>query len=189
MLTSPSSTATARYSPPRERTCSATSGRGSVARTTAPSDPAAPIAASPATPAPATSTFAGGTLPAAVTCPVKNRPNSCAASITARYPAMLAIELSTSSDWAREIRGTASIDSAVIGWRASTSTMSGFSAGASSATSIAPGFICASSSSDGVLMANTMSACHASPMVAPASTKPSSGRSARSPAPAATTTS
>ena len=50
----------------------------------APSDPAAPIAASPATPAPATSTFAGGTLPAAVTCPVKNRPNSCAASITAR---------------------------------------------------------------------------------------------------------
>ncbi len=43
-----------------------------------------PIAASPATPAPTTSTFAGGTLPAAVTWPVKNDPNSCAASTTAR---------------------------------------------------------------------------------------------------------
>ena len=86
-----------------------------MARTIAPSDPAAPIAESPATPAPHTSTFAGGTFPAAVTWPVKNRPNSCAASITARYPAMLAIELNTSNDCAREIRGTASIDNAVIG--------------------------------------------------------------------------
>lgn len=42
------------------------------------------MAARPATPAPATSTFAGGTLPAAVTWPVKKRPNTCAASITAR---------------------------------------------------------------------------------------------------------
>ena len=41
-------------------------------------------AGSPATPAPATSTLAGGTLPAAVTWPVKNRPNACAASTTAR---------------------------------------------------------------------------------------------------------
>ena len=45
---------------------------------------AAPIAASPATPAPMTNTFAGGTLPAAVICPVKKRPKWCAASITAR---------------------------------------------------------------------------------------------------------
>ena len=36
------------------------------------------------TPAPTTSTFAGGTLPAAVTWPVKKRPNVWAASITAR---------------------------------------------------------------------------------------------------------
>ena len=79
-------------------TWSATSGRGSVARTIAPRLLAAPIAANPATPAPATRTFAGGTLPAAVTWPVKNRPNSWAASITARYPAMFAIELSTSID-------------------------------------------------------------------------------------------
>ena len=31
-----------------------------------------------------TRTFAGGTLPAAVTWPVKNRPKTCAASMTAR---------------------------------------------------------------------------------------------------------
>jgi hypothetical protein len=55
-----------------------------VARTIAPRLEAAPIAARPATPAPATSTLAGGTLPAAVTCPVKKRPNSFAASTTAR---------------------------------------------------------------------------------------------------------
>lgn len=42
------------------------------------------MAARPATPAPATRTFAGGTLPAAVTWPVKKRPNTWAASITAR---------------------------------------------------------------------------------------------------------
>src|SRR5699024_12742657 len=63
-----------RYSPPMEATWSATSGRGSVARTIAPRELAAPIAARPATPAPATSTFSGGTFPAAVTWPVKNRP-------------------------------------------------------------------------------------------------------------------
>lgn len=45
---------------------------------------AAPMAASPATPAPITSTFAGGILPAAVICPVKKRPKCCAASTTAR---------------------------------------------------------------------------------------------------------
>jgi hypothetical protein len=50
----------------------------------APMLPAAPMAARPATPAPTTSTLAGGTLPAAVTCPVKNRPNAWAASTTAR---------------------------------------------------------------------------------------------------------
>ena len=95
----------------------------------APMLPAAPMAASPATPAPTTSTLAGGTLPAAVTCPVKNRPKACAASTTARYPAMLAIDDSTSSDCAREIRGTASIASTVIGRADSFSTSSGFSAG------------------------------------------------------------
>jgi hypothetical protein len=71
-------------SAPIDSTCSPTSGRTSVARTIAPRLLAVPIAASPATPAPETKTLAGGTLPAAVTCPVKNDPNSCAASITAR---------------------------------------------------------------------------------------------------------
>ena len=83
-LTSTSADSTDRYSPPSERTWSATSGRGSVARTMAPRLPAVPMAARPATPAPATSTFAGGTLPAAVTWPVKNRPKTFAASTTAR---------------------------------------------------------------------------------------------------------
>jgi hypothetical protein len=50
----------------------------------APSDMAVPIAARPATPAPTTKTLAGGTLPAAVTWPVKNEPNSWAASMIAR---------------------------------------------------------------------------------------------------------
>ena len=58
----------------------------------APRDVEVPVAASPATPAPTTKTFAGGTLPAAVTWPVKNRPKLLPASITARYPAILAIE-------------------------------------------------------------------------------------------------
>ena len=55
-----------------------------MARTIAPRLLAVPIAARPATPAPTTRTFAGGTLPAAVTWPVKNRPKVWAASITAR---------------------------------------------------------------------------------------------------------
>ena len=50
----------------------------------APSETAVPIAARPATPAPTTSTLAGGTLPAAVTWPVKKRPKLLPASITAR---------------------------------------------------------------------------------------------------------
>ncbi len=55
-------------------TWSRTAARVSNARTIAPSPRAAPMAANPATPAPITSTFAGGTRPAAVICPVKNRP-------------------------------------------------------------------------------------------------------------------
>ena len=61
--------------------------------------------------------------------------------MTARYPAMFAIEDNTSSDWAREMRGTASIDNAVIGRWASTSTTPGSSRGANNAIRVAPGFI------------------------------------------------
>ena len=61
-------------SAPMLLTCSFTAARVSKARTMAPRPRAAPIAASPATPAPITSTLAGGTRPAAVICPVKKRP-------------------------------------------------------------------------------------------------------------------
>ena len=56
----------------------------SNARTTAPRPLAAAIAASPATPAPMTSTLAGATRPAAVIWPPKKRPKWLAASMTAR---------------------------------------------------------------------------------------------------------
>ena len=57
---------------PIDSICSATSGRTSNARTWAPRLPAAPIAASPATPAPMTKTVAGWVFPAAVTCPAEH---------------------------------------------------------------------------------------------------------------------
>ena len=136
----------------------------------APMLPAAPMAASPATPAPTTSTLAGGTLPAAVTCPVKNRPKACADSTTARYPAMLAIDDSTSSDCARDIRGTASIASTVIGRAESFSTSSGFSAGEIRLIRVALSFNAAISTSEGALTLSTTSAAHAPPISAPAST-------------------
>ena len=52
--------------PPIEATSSAEAGRMSLAETRAPSRFAVPIACSPATPAPRTSTLAGGMVPAAV---------------------------------------------------------------------------------------------------------------------------
>lgn len=65
---------TVRNSAPRLLACSRTASRVSNTRTIAPIDLAQPMAASPATPPPMTSTLAGGTLPAAVICPVKKRP-------------------------------------------------------------------------------------------------------------------
>ena len=52
--------------PPIEATSSAEAARMSLAETRAPSRFAVPIACSPATPAPRTSTRAGGMVPAAV---------------------------------------------------------------------------------------------------------------------------
>ena len=52
--------------PPIEATSSAEAARMSLAETRAPSRFAVPIACSPATPAPSTSTRAGGMVPAAV---------------------------------------------------------------------------------------------------------------------------
>ncbi len=105
---------------------------------------------------------------------------------------MLAIELSTSSDWAREMRGTASIASAVIGRPDSFSTRSGFSAGASRLTSVEPSAIRAISSSDGAFTLKTMSLRHTSsavPIVAPAAAYASSTKLDASPAPDSTVTS
>ena len=104
----------------------------------APSPRAAPIAARPATPAPITRTFAGGTLPAAVNCPVKKLPNSFDASTTARYPAMLAVELKASIFWAREMRGTWSTPSVVTPRSARALTVSSFCAGKMKEMSVEP---------------------------------------------------
>ena len=66
------------------------------------------IACSPATPTPSTTTFAGGTVPAAVIASGKNRGSRIAASSTARYPAASAWLESTSIACAREERGSCS---------------------------------------------------------------------------------
>ena len=71
---------------------------------------------------------------------------------------MFAIDDSTSSDWAREMRGTASIASAVTPRAASAATRSGFSAGASSETTTCPGRSSAISASLGALIFSSTSA-------------------------------
>ena len=73
---------------------------------------------------------------------------------------MFAIDESTSSDCAREMRGTASIASAVTPRAASACTRSGFSAGASSDTTTCPGRSRAISDSDGALIFSRTSAFH-----------------------------
>ena len=82
--------------------------------------------------------------------------------MTARYPAMLAIELSTSSDCAREIRGTASMARTVIRRAASLATRSGSMAGLTRLARIAPSRRRAISSSDGALIFSTRSLAHTS---------------------------
>jgi hypothetical protein len=94
--------------PPIEATSSAEAGRMSLAKTRAPRRFAVPMACRPATPAPRTSTRAGGTVPAAVMYSGKNRGSRMAASRTQRYPDTRAWELRASMDWAREMRGTSS---------------------------------------------------------------------------------
>ena len=79
-----SSKSTLRNSAPIDFACSSTAARTSNSLTIAPMFLAVCTAASPATPPPRTITLAGGTLPAAVICPAKKRPNTPDASITAR---------------------------------------------------------------------------------------------------------
>ncbi len=100
---------------------------------------------------------------------------------------MLAIDDSTSSDWARLIRGTASMAIAVTPAARSFSTSSGLSAGASSETSTVPGRNREISSSLGALTLWTTSephACSASTTRAPAAAYASSEKLATAPAPA-----
>ena len=72
------------------------------------------IACSPATPAPRTTTSAGGTVPAAVMLSGKKRRSRPAATIADRYPATSACELSASIDCAREMRGMSSMENDVM---------------------------------------------------------------------------
>ena len=138
----------------------------------APIEFAVPIAAKPATPAPITYTFAGGIFPAAVTCPVKSRPKAFAASITARYPPIFAIEDNTSMDCAREIRGTASIDTAVTPLAFMTSAIEESTRGARREISTVPCRNASILSAGGLSNVVTMSACQTS--CGPATSAPAS---------------
>lgn len=105
---------------------------------------------------------------------------------------MFAIELSTSSDCARETRGTASIASTVVGRRASASTRSAFAAGPIRETSVAPSRNAAVSSADGAFTFSTTSASQVSsrPAIrAPVPAYASSVKPDRLPAPDSTITS
>ena len=66
------------------------------------------MACRPATPAPITSTLAGGTVPAAVMNMGKNLARCSAADRPARYPATVACDERASIDWARLMRGSRS---------------------------------------------------------------------------------
>jgi hypothetical protein len=104
----------------------------------------------------------------------------------------LAIDDSTSIDWAREMRGTASIASAVTPCAVSCSTSSGLRAGAIIEMIVAPERSRPISSAVGALTLTTTSEDQTSsvlPMVTPASVKASSAWSAWAPAPVSTTTS
>ncbi len=81
---------------------------------------------------------------------------------------MFAIEESTSIDWARLMRGTASIESAVKGRRPRSSTIAGSKAGENRAITVASGRTRSSWDGSGALTPSTTSAATASPTVAPA---------------------
>ena len=154
----------------------------------------APMAASPATPAPMIMIFAGGIFPAAVIWPVNGRLNAAAASTTARYPARLAMELKTSIFCARVVRGIASKASVETFAPASCFRSSGFWAGMTKLTKKAPAFSMAISPGDGARTFKTTSAddskAFASGTIrAPALTYSASSKPAASPASLCTATS
>jgi hypothetical protein len=77
---------------PNDSTYSLVAGLVSKHLTMAPMFLAVAIDDNPATPAPITKTLAGGSLPAAVIYPIKALSNRLAASTTALYPEILAMD-------------------------------------------------------------------------------------------------
>mmetsp|Transcript_35239 Transcript_35239/g.76446 ORF Transcript_35239/g.76446 Transcript_35239/m.76446 type:complete len:261 (-) Transcript_35239:177-959(-) len=158
-----SSMSTVRNSAPIDLACSLTASLVSKTRTTAPKFLAWPVADSPATPPPITRTLAGGTRPAAVIWPAKKRPKWCEASMMARYPAMLAIELRVSKAWARLITlGMQSRARTVAFFFCSWSTRSLLMAGRTYPTRVLPSPSLSTSSPEGSLTLMTRSLVHAS---------------------------
>src|ERR1700722_11662277 len=163
--------------------------RTSYARTCAPSLLAVAMACSPATPAPITSTLAGGTVPAAVMNIGKNFGSSSAPSSAALYPETVAWDERASMDCARLILGTRSRLYAVTPRLARTSTTSGCAAGCKKLTRLTPsGSSSASSTVGGCTRATTcasaMSDAASPTTVAPFSAYDSSLKEAAVPAPA-----
>src|SRR5438093_922620 len=163
---------------PRLSICSRTTGRTSKPVVTAPSRRAVAIACSPATPAPITSTFAGGTVPAAVMSIGKKRGRCSAPRSAASYPATVACDESASIGCARVIRGTDSSANAVTPRAASASTPVGSESGSRKAINSWPGRSRSRSSGDGLRTFTTPSASHGSPLTAPASVYALSGNEA-----------
>ncbi len=107
------------------------------------------MACSPATPAPSTSTFAGGIVPAAVISIGKNFGSASAASSTALYPETVACDESASMLCAREMRGMSSIENEVMLRSASLRENSGCTSGWRNAMSDDPCGMSGISSSSG----------------------------------------
>src|SRR5688500_5181929 len=161
----------------------------SKACTRAPSRRAVAIAWSPATPAPMISTRDGAMVPAAVISIGSSLLDAVAASSTARYPATVACDDSTSIDWALVVRGTSSSAIADTPARARDCSRSGERSGSMSPTTVAPRGSAAITSLEGgrtvvsTSLARAAAATAVSASCAPASRYASSGKNDACPAP------
>lgn len=97
------------------------------------------MAMSPATPTPMTITLAGRMVPAAVVSMGKNRGESLAAWMAARYPATVAWLDRASMLWARVMRGMSSMAITVAFLAAKALTSSTFLWACTKPTTMAPG--------------------------------------------------
>ena len=179
---------------PRDRICSRASSRMSNPSTKAPRRRAVAIAWSPATPAPSTRTRAGGTVPAAVMRRGSILGSRPAARRTDWNPSTVACDDSTSTAWARVLRGTRSSASIVALVAATSTATSGRQTGSNSPTTTwsAPRWPSASRSvgplTDTTTPPSPMAAAGSGAMEAPAARYASSGMPAAAPAPVSTTT-